>query len=73
DSNNRCGELSKARSVLRSMEESPGGSVAQTLSYNTLIKGLGRELLVDEAFGVARGMLDKGCLPDEVKHQEAIN
>ncbi|CAM9879311.1 unnamed protein product [Ectocarpus sp. 12 AP-2014] len=69
----RCGELSKAQSVLRSMEEFPGGSIAQTLSYNTLIKGLGRELLVDEAFGVARGMLDKGCLPDEVTTNSLVD
>ncbi|CBN79142.1 conserved unknown protein [Ectocarpus siliculosus] len=69
----RCAELSKARTVLRRMEESPGGSIAQTLSYNTLIKGLGRELLVDEAFGVARGMLDKGCLPDEVTTNSLVD
>lgn len=48
------------------MEQSPGGSLAQTLTYNTLIKGLGRELRVDEAFDVARGMLDRGCIPNEV-------
>ncbi|CAN0491345.1 unnamed protein product, partial [Laminaria digitata] len=55
-----CGELPKARLVLRAMEESPGGSQAETLTYNTLIKGLGRELLVDEAFSVARGMVHRG-------------
>ena len=49
------------------MEESPGGSQAQTLTYNTLIKGLGRELLVEEAFSVARGMVHRGCFPDEVR------
>lgn len=49
------------------MEESPGGSQAQTLTYNTLIKGLGKELLVEEAFSVARGMVHKGCFPDEVR------
>lgn len=48
------------------MERSPGGSLAQTLTYNTLIKGLGRELRVGEAFEVARGMADRGCLPNEV-------
>ena len=62
----RCGELPKARKILTSMEESPGGSLAQTLTYNTLIKGLGRELRVEEAFEVARGMLDRGCFPSEV-------
>lgn len=49
------------------MEQSPGGSIAQTLTYNTLIKGLGRELRTDEAFEVARDMLGKGCFPDEVR------
>lgn len=48
------------------MERAPGGSLAQSLTYNTLIKGLGRELRVDEAFEVARGMLDRGCFPNEV-------
>lgn len=62
----RCSELSKAEKVLRGMEEAPGGSQAQTLTYNTIIKGLGRELLVEEAFEVARAMVSKGCLPDEV-------
>ncbi|CAM9412051.1 unnamed protein product, partial [Hapterophycus canaliculatus] len=61
----RCGELPRARKILRYMERSPGGSIAQTLTYNTLIKGLGRELRTDEAFEVARGMLGKGCYPDE--------
>lgn len=51
------------------MERSPGGSLAQTLTYNTLIKGLGRELRVDEAFGVARGMVDRGCFPNEVSYR----
>lgn len=50
------------------MEASPGGSQAQTWTYNTLIKGLGRELLIDEAFEVARGMVDRGCYPDEVSN-----
>lgn len=62
----RCGELSKAKRILRAMEDSPGGSIAQTLTYNTIIKGLGRELLVDEAFEVARSMVDRGCSPNEV-------
>lgn len=48
------------------MEDSPGGSQAQTWTYNTLIKGLGRELLVEEAFEVARSMVDRGCVPDKV-------
>ncbi|CAM9388927.1 unnamed protein product [Scytosiphon promiscuus] len=69
----RCGELSKARNIVRYMERYPGGSIAQTLSYNTLIKGLGRELRTDEAFEVARGMLAKGCSPDEVTTNSLVD
>lgn len=63
----RCGELPTARKILESMENAPGGSTADAWTYNTIIKGLGREQRIEEAFDVVRGMVQRGCWPDEVR------